>query len=113
LGITTQTNRLRLHVQVQLFRAARNMEVVVSVHVARTTTSEQAHLGVITNPKPELITTEKEHASNVHNRSCCGRPTLVNNNFQTATAPLTHNILLVDVTGNTRMTTSTQLLAKL
>jgi hypothetical protein len=46
-------------------QAADNMEVVVSVHAAWTTTSEakQAGFGVITLPKRELITSEKEPAS--------------------------------------------------
>jgi hypothetical protein len=35
-----------------------NIEVVVNVHVRLTTSSEQSQLGVITNSKPELMTSE-------------------------------------------------------
>jgi len=37
-----------------------NMEVVVNVHAALTTTSEESQLGVITDSKRKLITSETE-----------------------------------------------------
>jgi hypothetical protein len=40
-------------------------EAVVNRHEAQTNTSEQARLGIITSSKPELITSETEHASNI------------------------------------------------
>jgi hypothetical protein len=38
-------------------------EVVVNKHAARTTTSNKTRLGIITNSKRELITSEKESAT--------------------------------------------------
>jgi len=86
------------------------MEVVVIVHAGQITTSKaRAYFDINTISKRKLITPETEHASNVHKRSCCGKPTPVNNNFKTVTALFTHGILLVDVTGNTLTTMCTQL----
>jgi len=57
-----------------------NMEVVVNVRAALTTT-EESQLGVITDSKRKLITSEKENPQ--HSGCCCGRPIRVNNNFKT------------------------------
>ena len=43
-----------------------NIEVVVNVHAAQTTTSErEARFGIITKPKRKLITSETEPAANI------------------------------------------------
>jgi len=108
------------------------MRVVVNVHVARTTASEQSELGVITCSWRKLTTYESKRPQ--HPRSCCDEPIRVNNNFKTATAHAEDNIeevvqhssactttnvqaqppaiLNIDVTGNSRTTMSTQLQPK-
>jgi len=73
-------------------------EVVVIVHAARTTTSEQSQLDVITNPRRKLTTFEKETTAN-----------RLGLRVQRQLFKLAAAMLGVNVTGDSRMTMFIQL----
>jgi hypothetical protein len=84
-----------------------NMKVVVNVHAAQTTTSEAKHarFGIMTCSKRKLITPEIPDAAT--SRSCCGRPTRGNNNYQTARPALVDDTIEQLGTNTNTATTAT------
>jgi len=85
-----------------------NMEVVVDVHAAQTTTTEHSYLGIMTCSKRKLITSEKQKPASNIQEVVAAKHYISQQQLQNSHSPM-HNILLVDVTGNTLTTTSTQL----
>ncbi|HKZ93637.1 MAG TPA: hypothetical protein VJ249_03515 [Candidatus Bathyarchaeia archaeon] len=67
------------------------MEVVVNVHAAQTTTSKaETHLGVITDSKRKLITSEKKPTSDIEEVVVANPSTSTTTSKQPQ--PLTHDI---------------------